>query len=241
MIALIRGEKQGLDMSKPKVKRAISEFKKLSTHLGVEVKELPASWKKIKDQKQKYIHKAKYEIKIIDELLYSKIDYLVSDRAMFYFGLVLNKYSPYANRVLNSHPSYISGPCAIFGKQPTLDAIELFKEGRIPNTGSTFHKMTAIVDGGPIVSTIGTPILKTDSVKQLRARNYAGYEAMNQINGLKDITNSGSALSESSILRMELMLSKLKTLISDDDYVLNMYSKVKLNESEPVEDLAVNL
>lgn len=71
------------------------------------------------------------------------------------------------NNIINLHPAL---PNTFPGKNAIEDAYRAFKLGKIKKTGAMIHRVTPIIDVGEIIKTIEIPILKTDSINDLKIR-----------------------------------------------------------------------
>ncbi len=125
-----------------------------------------------------------FEKRIISELERNSIDVLLSDRAMFYLGLIIDDVSPIKGNVINSHPALLKGEFALPGNTPTSDAVRL----KLPVVGATVHHLTYEVDSGePIVElkrnvehVMNSNVAEKDKEVWIRTGNYAGFEAYAQ-------------------------------------------------------------
>lgn len=70
------------------------------------------------------------------------------------------------NRVINIHPSLLP---AFAGKMDG-DVHQAVLDAGISESGCTVHRVTEVIDGGPIVHQKTCPVFKNDSIDSLRAR-----------------------------------------------------------------------
>jgi phosphoribosylglycinamide formyltransferase 1 len=77
----------------------------------------------------------------------------------------------FAGKIINLHPSLLPA-------FPGLDAIGQAWRSGVETTGCTVHRVTAELDGGPILDQAKVPIEKNDTIETLTAKVHAAEHAL---------------------------------------------------------------
>jgi phosphoribosylglycinamide formyltransferase-1 len=108
-----------------------------------------------------YTDRASYDRAVADVLASRNTDLVCLAGFMRLVGPAL--LIPFANRILNVHPSLLPA-------FPGLEAQRQALDYGVRVTGATVHLVTSELDGGPIVLQAAVPVLDDDTVESLSAR-----------------------------------------------------------------------
>lgn len=165
---------------------AMSRYQAFCGANGIALEILQTSWRK--GTRPLPHRKAEVEALLLDCLHGHRIDLALCDRFMFFIALINAPKSPLAGRVFNSHPAPITGALAIKGATPMADTAALYRRGVLSTTESTVHEITHEIDHGEVIATTNIPLDGITGADHLRARFYAGYEALAQTRALKTLS-----------------------------------------------------